>query len=550
MKRITLALLFVLISFLLVSAQQQDKKPAPDKSQPAARTPENKPGEPPMPEMKEMRPPERPGPDGKEPEPMRGVEPDMTEAPPVVTHHEITLNGKPYRYTATAGRLPIKDDDGKISALMFYVAYTAENAGPASQRPLTFSFNGGPGSASFWLHMGAVGPRRVQMQPEGWMPAAPYKLVDNEDTILGKSDLVMIDAIGTGWSRARTEKLLKHYLGVKGDIEAFSEFIRLYISRSERWGSPLYILGESYGTTRAAGISGYLMQRGIAFNGIVFVSVAIDLGTLENTHGNDLPYVLLIPSYAMIAAYHHKLAPEMTADLAKLRADAEQWAATTYALALAKGDAISPDERNSVIDQMARYTGLDRKLLDNADMRIDVQKFTHNLLLDQKLRIGRLDGRFTGPDPDGVLDTPFYDPSGAQTLPPFASVFNNYIRSELNYKTDVPYFTSGGQNFYEKWDWGNAIEGIPSTAMDLRHAMTIDPFMKVLVMEGYYDLATPFFAADYTFDHLNLPENLRKNISYAHYGAGHMMYLKKELLEQFHKDTDSFIDATVEANRQ
>src|SRR5205085_9123557 len=216
------------------------------------------------------------------------------------------------------------------------------------------------------------------MQPEGWMPAAPYRLTDNVETIIDKTDLVMIDAIGTGFSRARTEKLLKHYLGVKGDIEAFGEFIRLYITRNERWNSPLYILGESYGTTRAAGLAGYLVERGISFSGIILLSAAVDLGTLEAPHGNDLPYVLILPTYAMIAAYHHKLAPELAQDTAKLRREVEQWSSGAYASALAKGDTISPEERAAVIEQMAHYTGLDKKLLDNADLRIDVTKVPHH----------------------------------------------------------------------------------------------------------------------------------------------------------------------------
>ena len=541
----------VCISALGLAQQSQKRatkeKPAPpqatQKPAPEAKNPPPKPAEEPTPESKTAVE-SKAEPEAKEQEAPRGVQPDLKDEPPVVTHHELRVTGKSMRYTATAGRMPIKDEAGKINANMFYVAYTAEGTS-ASQRPLTFAFNGGPGSASLWLHMGSLGPRRVVMQPEGWMPAAPYRLTDNVETIIDKTDLVMIDAIGTGFSRARTEKLLKHYLGVKGDIEAFGEFIRLYITRNERWNSPLYILGESYGTTRAAGLAGYLVERGISFSGIILLSTAVDLGTLEAPHGNDLPYVLIMPTYAMIAAFHHKLAPEVAQDPSKLRAEVEQWASGAYATALAKGDAISPQERAAVAEQMSRYTGLDKKLLDQADLRIDVPKFTHNLLLDQKLRVGRLDGRFTGPDPEGVLDTPFYDPSGAQPLPPFASVFNSYVRSELNYKTDMPYYVRGSQDFFEKWDWGNAIEGIPSTAMDLRRAMAINPFLKIEVMEGYYDLATPFYAADYTMDHLSLPANLRKNISVTHYDSGHMVYLRQESRLQFKKDVDDFIQNTI-----
>src|SRR5580700_4277079 len=243
---------------------------------------------------------------------------DMTDVPPVATHHQITVDGKLLKYTATAGRLPIKRADGKIEAEMFYIAYTLDSE-EAAKRPLTFAFNGGPGSASIWLHMGALGPKRVVLQPDGFMPPAPYRMEDNPYTLLNKSDLVLIDAIGTGFSRAADQEMFKKFWGVKGDIESFSEFIRLYISRYDRWASPLFILGESYGTTRAAGIAGYLADRGISFNGITLLSTAMDFQTLEWAKNNDEPYILLVPSFTMIAAYHHKLAPELTLDLAKTR---------------------------------------------------------------------------------------------------------------------------------------------------------------------------------------------------------------------------------------
>lgn len=482
-------------------------------------------------------------PGGKEEEPTAGIEPNLKDVPAVVTQHEIHMGGKSLKYTATAGRLPLKDESGKITAEMFFVAYTLPGTA-ANERPLTFAFNGGPGSSSIWLHMGALGPRRVVMQPEGWMPASPYRLVDNEDTIIDKTDLVMVDAMATGFSRAADEKSLKHYLGVKGDIEAFGEFIRMYISRYERWSSPLYLLGESYGTTRSAGLSGYLIEKGIAFNGIYLLSTAIDFGVLEAPHTNDLPYILILPSYAMAAAYHHKIASELAQDPAKFRSEVEDWTWKVYAPALAKGDSISPEERASVVDQMSKYTGITKDVIDQANLRLDVPKFTHYLLLDQKLRIGRLDDRFTGPDPDGVLDTPFYDPSDAAPTPPFTSMFNNYLRTELNYKVDMPYYTTAQPPFFRTWDWGKGIEGLPSTAMDLREAMTQDPYLKVMVGEGYYDLATPFFAADYSVDHLDLPANLRKNISVAHYDAGHMVYLRQSEHDKFKKDVDQFIDST------
>ncbi|MGH9522410.1 MAG: S10 family serine carboxypeptidase-like protein, partial [Terriglobales bacterium] len=294
---------------------------------------------------------------------------DMTEHAPVQTHHTITVRGKTLHYTATAGRLPIKDATGKINAEMFFVAYTLDGADPA-KRPVTFSYNGGPGSASIWLHMGALGPRTVVLQPQGWMPEAPYRLQDNQDTPLDATDIVMIDAIGTGYSRPADMEEARKFWSLRGDIESFGEFIRMYISRYERWQSPLYLLGESYGTTRSAGIAGYLADKGINFNGICLLSMVLNFESLEFARTNDVPYPLILPSYTMIAAYHHKLAQNMTGDLNKTRQDAVNFAMTDYWNALNKGDALTDQERQAMVQKVAQYTGLPTNVVNMANLRI------------------------------------------------------------------------------------------------------------------------------------------------------------------------------------
>jgi carboxypeptidase C (cathepsin A) len=463
---------------------------------------------------------------------------DVSEVQPVVTHHQVNVNGKPLAYTATTGRLPIKRADGKIEAEMFFVAYTLDGQ-DASKRPLTFAFNGGPGSASVWLHMGALGPKRVVLQGNGFMPAAPYRMEDNPNTLLDRSDIVMVDAIGTGFSRAANAELQKKYLGVKGDLEAFGEFIRLYLTRYERWSSPLFLLGESYGTTRAAGLSGYLNDHGITFNGVTLLSMAVDFQTLEWNKSNDLPYELLMPTFTMIAGYHHKLAPELMQDMAKARDEVVRWSRNEYAQALSQGDVLTPEQHNAIRDQLVRYTGLRPDVIEAHNLRIDVPTFTHELLRDQQVVVGRLDGRFSSPDPEER----FYDPTGAAILPPYTAVFNNYVRTELSYKSDMPYRVFAyDQPGFQKWDWGNAAEGFPSTAPNLRSAMVKDPYLKILVMEGYYDLATPFLAADWTMDHLNLDAKYRQNISYATYGAGHMVYVDRAEHGKMKKDLVQFMD--------
>ena len=447
---------------------------------------------------------------------------DVSEVPPVVTHHQITLDGKAaevHRHHRPAPHQARRRQDRSRDVFCgLHAGWSGRGKASAD-----FCLQRRPGLGHDLAPHGSAGPAAGRRcSPTACCRRRLTALSDNPSTLLDKSDVVLVDAMSTGFSRAANAELAKKFLGVKGDIDAFSEFIRLYLTRYERWSSPLFLFGESYGTTRAAGIAGNLADQGISFNGITLLSTALSFQTLEYTKSNDQPYILLIPTFTMIAGYHKKLPPDLMQDMDKARQESEQWAATEYTQALAKGDAITPEERQKVIDQMARYTGLSKEVLDQANLRIDVEKFTHYLLLDQKLRVGRLDGRFTGPDPDGVLDTPFYDPTEAATLPPFTSVFNNYVRTELGYKTDMPYQVfPADEDFFEKaWNWGSAIGGFPDTATALRQAIVKNPYLKVLVMEGFYDLATPFYAADYTVDHLNLSPQYRKNISFATYGAG------------------------------
>src|SRR5205823_2540342 len=388
---------------------------------------------------------------------------DMKETPASVTHHQVTVKGRALHYTATAGRMPIKNGEGVTEALMFYVAYTLDGA-EAATRPVTVAYNGGPGSASIWLHMGALGPRTVVLDPKGFMPPPPFRVHDNPYTPLDTTDLVLIDAIGTGWSRPADPAAARKYENPDGDIQAFGEFIRMYISRNERWGSPLYLFGESYGTTRSAGLAGYLQGRGIVFNGIGLLSMALNFQTLSFSPTNDTAYPWNVPTYMAIAYYHHKLSPELQQAIDRCQANpnaacpplqqAEQWAITDYSAALSRGDSMSAQERQAVIDRLSQYTGLSKQVVDEFNLRIDVGTFDHYLLLDQRMRVGRLDGRYKLPEPGfpgGRGPGSFSDPASTETTGPFTMTFYNYVRTELNYKTDMPYYASAQQSGMFMW---------------------------------------------------------------------------------------------------
>lgn len=460
------------------------------------------------------------------------------ETAPIVTHHEIHVGGRVLHYTATTGLMPIRNSDNdQIEANIFFVAYTLDNAG--ASRPLMFSFNGGPGSASVWLHIGAIGPKRVKLLPDGSMPPPPFELIDNQQTWLDQTDLVFIDPVGTGYSRATKKEYGKKFFGLKGDISSVGEFIRLYLTRYQRWTSPMFLVGESYGTTRAAGLSGYLIDKGIALSGVVLVSSVLNFQTLGFSQGNDLPYELYLPSYASTAWFHKKLSPDLQQrDLPNVLREAEQFAAGPYAAALEKGDNLSPQERQAIVDQLARFTGLDRSVIQENDLRIPQWTFCRELLRSQRLIVGRLDSRFTGPLSPG-MEGAFYDPTMSVIRPPFTATFNNYVRGDLGYKTDLEYYILGGG--ISEWDWGSAGEGFPDTSDSLRQAFVKNPYMKLFVASGYYDLATPYFATQYTLSHMNLEQQQHQKITLGYYDAGHMMYLRSDSLDRLKQDVSAFL---------
>lgn len=461
-------------------------------------------------------------------------------APPVETQHRLEIEGRILSYTAQTGMMPIRNDEGEIEANMFYTAYTLDGTEDAAERPLVFAFNGGPGSSSVWLHMGAIGPWRVQMQePEGWMPASPYRLVPNEQTWLDAADLVFIDPVGTGYSRAAKSDLNSKFWSLKGDIDSVAEFIRLYLTRNKRWRSPIFLAGESYGTTRAAGLSGALVDKGIALNGIVLISTILNMQTARFTVGNDLPFQLFLPTYTATAWYHKKLPSDLQArPLAEVVAEVEAWAAGPYALALMQGDNLSKTERNKIVRTLARYTGLSRDYVDQANLRILIFRFCKELLRDQRRTVGRLDSRYQGIDAEPVSEYSDFDPAHAAITPPYTTLFNDYVRSKLGYENDDEYRILSFE-VNRKWEYERG--QFPDTSDAMRSALSKNPHMYVLACQGYYDLATPHFAAQYTFKHMRLDPELQNHIEMKMYEAGHMFYLETGSLAQFRADVGEFI---------
>ncbi len=466
--------------------------------------------------------------------------PKVEEKEPVITHHTLDVDGQTLEYTAIVGNMPLKDDKDEIKAEIFYTAYTLDDVENSAERPLIFVFNGGPGSASIWLHMGALGPKRVDMGEEGFMPPPPYRLIDNDYTWLDLGDLVFIDPVGTGYSKASESDKNKEYWGLESDLESVGEFIRLYLSRNERWTSPLYLAGESYGTTRASGLSGHLIDRGIALNGIMLISTVINFQTIRFTKANDLPYMLYVPTYCATAYYHNKLDDELqNRDFRELLHEVEQWSEEVYSVALAKGDRLSEEDTDTIAEQLSKYTGLSKRFILGADLRINIMSFCKELVRDEKRAVGRLDSRFVGIMASAEGQYFDFDPSMNAIIPPYNATYNQYIRSELGYKSDDNYEVL---SFKVNSSWKYKGGEFPDTSESLRSAFAKNPFMKVFVGQGYYDLATPFFAAYYSLEHMGLDASLRDNITIAEYEAGHMMYLHVESLAKLKADVVSFMN--------
>ena len=468
--------------------------------------------------------------------------PQLPEEDVSVTSHAITVGGKPLPYTAVAGTLLLKADDGRPRANIYFTAYFRDDVKDKVQRPIAFVYNGGPGSASVWLHMGAFGPRKVVLAEDGnSLPGPPGRLVDNEFTLLDVTDLCFIDPVGTGYSRPVPGENPAQFYGYVEDIAAVGDFIRLFTTRYERWASPKFLIGESYGTPRSAGLAGYLQGRSSSMylNGIVLISAILNFQTARFAPMNDSAYMLFLPTYTADAWFHKKLPADLLAkDLAAVVDEARAFALGEYALALLKGNTLEPAAKDAVVRKIARYTGLDAEFIANANLRISLNRFVKELLRGERRTIGRLDGRFKGFDLDAAGESYEFDPANAAISGPFPAALNAYVRGELKYKNDTPYAISGD---VRPWSYENVQNQYLNTAETLRGAMAANQFLKVFVANGYYDGATPFFATEYTLFQTDLAGDLKDRIKLGYYEAGHMMYIHRPSHAKLKADIAEFI---------
>jgi carboxypeptidase C (cathepsin A) len=473
---------------------------------------------------------------------------------PSVTHHVARINGEDFRYAATAGYLQMQDSAGKPRAEIFYTAYVKDDAEksdsstPAAAaelrragRPITFAFNGGPGAASMWLNLGALGPKRVQTADGGKSLPNPIRLVDNEFTWLEFTDLVFVDPVGTGYSRPAAGVEAKEFYNVEADIESTANFIRLYVTRNERWLSPKFLAGESYGGTRVAGLAMRLQNAlGMNLRGIVLISSVLDFQTISFDPGNDLPYALYLPGYTAIAWYHQKL-PE---DLQRLKlpealAEAERWATEKYLPALARGDSLTDEERRAVAKDLARYTGLPAPLFLKANLRMANRRFAKEFLSEQNRVLGLMDGRVAGFDTNPAAPHTEYDPSFYIQTVPFVACMNAYLRSDLKFETDMEYEYLSDE-VSRSWKWGDPGDGYLNELQALRRAVTENVQLKLFVANGIFDLNTSYFATKYALNHLGLNPNLQSNVRSRQYPAGHMLYSNPDCLKQLKEDVAAF----------
>ncbi len=471
-----------------------------------------------------------------------------------VTHHSMTLDGEKISYTATAGTLLLKDDmeivkgeEGKAKASVFYIAYTRDGVEDPAARPVTFSFNGGPGSAALWVNIGAFGPKKVAADEEGFPLPPPGKLIENRHSILDVSDLVFIDPVGTGLSRKAEDASGEEFWGTDADIESVGEFIRLWTTRNERWTSPKFLAGESYGTSRSAGLADHLAERhGMYLNGIVMISTVLNWQNQEFTIGNDLAYVIHLPTYAATAWHHGRLpAAQQQKALPDFLAEVEEFARGDYALALLQGDALPAAERRAMAERLSGYTGLSPDYLERTRLRILLWRFMTELLRDEGKVVGRLDSRFTGYNRDAASEFPEYDPSMTAVSIGYVTLMNDYVRRELDYETDLPYRSLSREVRPWKRLRENQNMGWPNLAEDLRQAMVKNPSLRVFFAAGYFDFATPYYDTHFTVDHLGLPEERRGNIEIEHYEAGHMMYIRETDHAKLKRDVADFIRRTT-----
>jgi carboxypeptidase C (cathepsin A) len=459
-----------------------------------------------------------------------------------VTQHSVVLDGVTIPYEATAATMHLVNDDGDPIGSLYYTAYRRTDV-ESSARPLAFIFNGGPGSASVWLHMGAFGPKRVPVNDNGHTPPPPYDLVDNEGSLIDVADMVFIDPIGTGFSRVIGKGQGTDFWGIDEDATSLTQFITQYVTRNQRWNSPKFLLGESYGTTRSAVLVNQLQNRaGMHFSGVSLISAVLDFETLLFGPGHDTSYVVYLPSYAITAAYH-KAVP-WPADLEAWLDEVRAFAIGDYAHVLAMGASAPADRRAAVRAKLAEYTGLSEEYLERGNLRVNASQFRAELQRTSGMVTSRLDARYEGFTNDLMGENAQYDPQSTAISGAYTAAANRYLRDDLGFETTENYVTGGGAR---DWNWnraggGRGWQGSTYVAGDLEQAMIRNPNLIVQVENGYYDLATPFFAMEWTTDHMNLPGELRGNIRHNFYEAGHMMYVQEDELRNLKGNIVDLID--------